>query len=463
LFLENVKKVYFIGIGGVSMSGLAELTFKSGRAATGSDRGAESNKFVKRLRDMGIEVHSKHEAKNITDDIDLVVYTVAVAPDNPELLEAARKGVPTVDRAELLGEIMKGYSKPICVSGAHGKTTTTSMISQILLESGSDPTISVGGNFAPINGNFRIGGKEFFVAEACEYYDSFLKFFPYIGIILNVEADHLDYFKDLRHIRNSFAAFAKNVRHTLVINKNIPDLEELTDGLNIEVITYGIDGDVCAENITYDSFGAASFEAYIKGELFGAVTLRAPGEHNVYNALAAICAALAAGVPKEKIVAGLAKFTGAERRFEFKGEYGGFSVFDDYAHHPTEIKSTLAAAKKMNYNKIICVFQPHTYSRTLALFKEFTEAFDDADLVLALDIYAAREIDSGKIHSRDLVKALNEKNIKALYIKDFNSCVEFLEGARSENTLLITMGAGDVHIAGEMLINKKLSTLSTGA
>lgn len=458
----NIKKVHFIGIGGVSMSGLAEILHKYGYIITGSDQ--SPSKVLEHLESLSIKTTKSHSKENITSDIDLVVYTAAIKSDNAELIEAKEKNIKLMDRAELLGLIMKSYKYPISIAGTHGKTSTTSMISEIFLHGNLDPTITVGGFYPPINGNFKMGDSEYFIVESCEYCDSFLKFYPFIGIILNVEADHLDYFKDLDQIMGSFNKFAKNipVDGNLIINNMIKDVDTIIRDLKCNIITFGNESaNWQAKDINYCKMGLATFNAYFNGENMGSISLRVPGYHNVLNALSACASAYVLGVPMQTIVDGINNFYGINRRFQFKGIVNNITVIDDYAHHPTEIKATLKAAKNFNYNKLWCVFQPHTYTRTKSLLDEFALSFDDADNIIIVDIYSAREKDTGIIHSKDLVKKLISKGKNAIYAEDFEVCQSILSNNCIHNDLLITMGAGDVYIIGDTMLHTDLSTLST--
>lgn len=451
--IGNYKKIHFIGIGGISMSGLALLLNDSGYTITGSDKNLSV--LTDKLSKLGIKIFNSHSKTNITNDIDLVVYTVAVKEDNEELAEARAKHIKIIDRAELLGTIMTNYEYPICIAGVHGKTSTTSMISEVLLNACLDPTISVGAYYKPIDSNFKIGSKKYFVVESCEYYDSFLKFKPYVGVILNIEEDHLDYFSGIDQINNSFNKFAQNINKKgyLIVNNNINDVNLITDKVYTNVITYGNDkADFKSLNVSFNNLGCGSFDVYLKNDFLARLHLKVVGEHNISNALAAFASCHMLNIPTDKIIDGLNSFTGSSRRFEHKGIKNGVTVVDDYAHHPTEIKATLNACINIPKNKLWCVFQPHTYTRTKALFDDFVNCFDKADEIIILDIYAAREKDLGEITSEQLVKALNKKGLSAIYIKTKEKAAEFLLANCIHNDLLITMGAGDVYITGEMFL-----------
>lgn len=448
---QTKEHIYFIGIGGISMSGLAEILASRGHQVSGTD--VKETAVTKHLQSLGIHINFGHRAENITDDITLVVYTAAIHDDNPELRAAHEKGIRIMDRAHLLGQIMDEYHDSVAVSGTHGKTTTTSMVSEILLAAEKDPTITVGGILPTIGSNLRIGNSPYFVAEACEYFDSFLQFNPFIAIILNVESDHLDYFKTLENIRRSFHAFAQRVpdKGLLVISEKIDHVEELTDGLTCHVETFGL-GEKAnwrAENIVHEADGRNSFDVYHNGAFFTTIHLHIPGEHNITNALAAIAASAFLGAAPEDCVKGLHHYTGTERRFQLKGKKDGITVIDDYAHHPTEIKAALAAAQNVQHNTTWCVFQPHTFSRTRFLFDEFGEAFGDADEIIIADIFAARETDDGTVSAAQLAERIAQTGKSARYVGDFAAIEAYLREHCKSGDLLMTVGAGDVYKIGE--------------
>ena len=443
---KNPVHVYFIGIGGISMSGLAQILIEENFKISGSD--SKESAMTKALEAKGIKINYGQKSENITssDKIDVVVYTAAVHPDNPEFMAAKEAGIPMLTRAELLGQIMKEYDLPVAISGTHGKTTTTSMLSKILLEADTDPTLSIGGVFKDIGGNIRVGKSEYFVTEACEYTNSFLSFFPKISVISNIDADHLDFFKDLDDIRHSFRKFAQLLPAdgTLVISGDIENVSEITEGLSCGIITYGSSSsfDYYPTDITYDGNGNPSFTAHLPEGKELKVTLAVPGIHNVYNALAAIAVANILNIEEAHIVSALSAFGGTSRRFEHKGEISGVTIIDDYAHHPTEIKATLTAAQNYPHNKIWCVFQPHTYTRTKALLNEFAEALSLADHVVLADIYAAREKDNLGISSRTLRDKIVEMGHECNYFpttENFNEIEKFLLQNCTKGDLLITM------------------------
>ena len=447
--------VYFIGIGGISMSGLAEILLKEGFIISGSD--ARESALTIHLEKAGAKVFYGQTADHITEDIDVVVYTAAIHDDNPEFVAAKAANLPMLARAELLGQIMRNYPTAIAVAGTHGKTTTTSMLSTILLKAKKDPTITVGGILPQIGGNIRVGHSDTFLTEACEYTNSFLSFYPTVGIILNIEADHMDFFKNLQEIRTSFHRFAALLPEDglLVLDSAIEHPEEITKDIRARVITCGLTGneDYTAKDITYNEKGCASFTLCHKGNALGIVSLLVPGIHNVSNALSALSASLELGIDFEKAVLGLLDFQGTERRFQYKGMVNGITIIDDYAHHPTEITATLKAALHYPHRDIWCVFQPHTYTRTQAFLTDFAKALSLADHVVLTDIYAAREINTIGITSLALKEELEKLGKQCDYFSSFDEIEKFLLKKCMHGDLLITMGAGDVLNIGENLLS----------
>ncbi|WP_035292731.1 UDP-N-acetylmuramate--L-alanine ligase [Clostridium sp. KNHs214] len=451
---DKHKKVHFIGIGGISMSGLAEILIKNGFKVSGSDR--SSSPITEKLESMGVEIFYGHKSENIKD-ADLIVFTAAISSDNPEIIKAKELNMPLMDRAEFLGNIMKGHKYNVAVSGTHGKTTTTSMMSHILLEANVDPTILVGGQLEAINGNVRTGESEYFLTEACEYKASFLKFFPYIGVILNIEEDHLDFYRDLEEIKNTFLKFISLIPDDgyLVANYDDPVTAEICKQTNCNILSFGINnGDVRAKNIHFDKNGCPSFKVFKENTELFTINLNVPGTHNILNALASICAGLCLNIPYDSILKGIESFKGTHRRFEIKGVKNGVTVIDDYAHHPTEIKAALNATKNYPHNKIYCVFQPHTYTRTISLFNNFAESFFNCDELILADIYAAREKDPGNISSQMLSDKINEKGVKCSNIHNFEDIVAYLQPILCTGDILLTVGAGDIFKVGEIFLNK---------
>ena len=457
MYIIDFKKplhVHFIGIGGISMSGLAEILLKEHFTISGSD--AKSSALTEHLTKLGATIFYPQKAENIIEGIDIVVYTAAIHEDNPEFAEAKRQNLPMLSRAQLLGQLMTNYATPIAIAGTHGKTTTTSMLSHILLEAETDPTISVGGILNAIGGNIRVGNSEIFVTEACEYTNSFLNFLPKISVILNVEEDHMDFFKDIDDIRSSFHKFSALLPKdgALVINKNIENMDSIVNNLDCNVITYSEtqDADYSATNITYDEIGNASFDLIRHGQFVDRISLSVAGNHNVSNALSTIAVADLLEIPMETIKKGIFSFTGTVRRFQYKGERNGFTIIDDYAHHPTEIRATLTSARNYPHKDIWCIFQPHTYTRTKAFFHEFAEALSLADHVILADIYAARETDTLGMSSEALAQELKALGADAYYLPSFEAIENFVLKKVIHGDLLITMGAGDVVNIGESLL-----------
>ncbi len=445
--------VFFCGIGGISMSGLAEILHSRGFKISGSDM--KASELTSTLENQGIKVHIGQRTTNITPDIDLFVYTAAIHTDNPEWIEKTRLGIPSLSRAELLGEIMKNFDLPIAVSGTHGKTTTTSMISEVLLGCDLDPTLSVGGMLKSIDGNIRIGHSKYFVTEACEYTNSFLSFFPRIALILNIEEDHMDFFKDINDIRNSFTKFAEllPMDGTLIINGEIDNLDQIIGDLPCNVKTFGFDDrfDYYATDIKFDEKSNATYTLHCP-EGQKTVSLLVPGKHNVANSLAALCCCSACDVPLDKAISLIGKFTGTDRRFEYKGTVGEVTIIDDYAHHPTEIASTLNSAKGYKHNRLWVIFQPHTYTRTKAFLTDFAESLSIADVIVLADIYAAREKNTIGISSKDLQAELLKRGSECYYFPSFDEIENFCLEKCSPGDLLITMGAGDIVKVGESLL-----------
>ena len=448
--------IHFIGIGGISMSGLAEILLEEGFSISGSD--AKESPLTEALEKRGARIFYGQRASNIEDSVQVVVYTAAIHPDNPEFARAVEKGIPMLTRAQLLGQIMRNYDTPIAVAGTHGKTTTTSMVAHILLRGDCDPTISVGGILPAINGNIRVGKSETFLTEACEYTNSFLSFFPKISIILNMDADHLDFFKDIQDIRHSFRRFAELLPSdgALIINTDTPAYEDIIRDLPCRVITYSLekDAEYTASDITWDELGHASFTILHNGAPICTCHLQVPGVHNISNALAAAAAGQLLSLSPEVIAEGLNSFTGTDRRFQLKGTVAGVTIIDDYAHHPTEIQATLRAAKNYPHKTTWCVFQPHTYTSTKALLPEFAHALTLADHVVLADIYAARETDDLGISSQDLCNWVRSLGTPCEYFPTFDEIENFLLENCTQGDLLITMGAGDVVKIGEHLLGK---------
>ena len=452
---NNPSHIYFVGIGGISMSGLAEILHQAGFTVSGSDW--KSSAITQALEAKGIQIKYGENASHITSDIDCAVLTSAVKESNLEFQAIRAMGIPYLTRAQLLGQLMKNYKTSIAISGTHGKTTTTSMISEILLKANTDPTLSIGGILKTIGGNIRVGGDQYFVTEACEYTNSFLSFFPTVALILNIEEDHMDFFRDLADIRHSFRKFAELLPADgcLIINADIPDYEEITEGLSCKIVTYSStvgNADYYPTDITYDRFGHPSFLLHHPGVGTDSFSLKVPGLHNVGNAVAAIALADYLSIDRSVTAAALNGYTGTDRRFEYKGCVGGVTVIDDYAHHPTEITATLSAAQNYPHRTLWCVFQPHTYSRTKEFMKDFAKALCLADKVVLADIYAARETDNLGISSENLQAEIKALGHECFYFPSFDEIENFLLENCIKGDLLITMGAGDVLKIGENLL-----------
>ena len=465
--LSSIKRVHFIGVGGVSMSGLAETLYRNGFIVSGSDRSASP--ATRHLSKMGIDVMIGADAKNITKDIDLVVYTAAIKADNPELVAAGSMGIPIMVRAELLGALLQSYEYAVCVAGTHGKTSTTALITDIALKAGLDPTVNIGGYIGDTN--YYIGNSPYFILEACEYSNSFHYMKPYIGVILNIDEDHMDFHGSIDAIIESFAVFARNIRPggMLVIQDSIPGFDKITAGLTCRIVTFSTGpvnapygnstknpGISCywARNIVIGASGTPSFDI-MEGDNFQArVDLPLPGIYNMHNALAAYAATRALGVEPADIAASLSKTRNVKRRYEYKGIVNGTAIVDDYAHHPTEIKACLAAARSTNPKRIICLFQPHTYTRTRNHFDDFAKSFTEADIVLFVPIYAAREPFDPTITSEMLAKEARANGSMTVSLNSLEEAEGWLRGKLMPDDLLITMGAGDVYLVGERLLSK---------
>jgi len=455
--------IHFIGIGGISMSALARLLASRGFTISGSDW--HESDLTKELDTLGIRVSIGQHAENITKDMDLVVYTAAVHADNEEFCAAQALNIPLMPRSVLLGQIMKQYPHSVGIAGTHGKTTTTSLVSALLLAGELDPTITVGGVLDLIGGNLRIGSGDYFVAEACEYTNTFLSLYPTDVIVLNIEEDHLDFFKDLDEIRTSFAKYVDLVPTdgTAYVNGEIEDYTSLFDNASCRVASYGLlEGETSLENpsssytyaaanIVYDSLGRGSFDFIAEGVFLGRVQMGLIGRHNVSNALPAIALALKYGVSMDTIIRTLPSFTGTKRRFEYKGTLGGITIYDDYAHHPTEIRATLSSVNSVD-KRTVTVFQPHTYTRTKALLPEFADALSLSDVVVLAKIYAARETDTLGVSSQTLADEIAKKGKEVYCFETFDEIENFLLQFCSDGDLLITMGAGDIVKVGENLL-----------
>ena len=459
--LKNIKKIHMIGIGGISMSAIALVLKKYGYIITGSDK--SEGDMINVLEENGIPVYIGSNAE-LVKDADVVVYSSAIKQHDPEFVRAKSLGIPTYERAKFLGLLLQCYDTPICICGTHGKTTTTSMIASIFIDAGLDPNVQVGSKYQKLNDiNYRIGESEYFILESCEYVDSFLNFPHHTATVLHIDEDHLDYFSGIEEIKESFKKFILMTKENgiLVINKddmNCMDvLAKIKDELvrkNIKIYTFSLSdstASVYAKNVSCNVKGFYSFDLVYNDSSYK-FYLTVPGIHNVYDAIAAITTSLAHGISFESMEKSLNEFCGAKRRFEFKKNLGkNILVYDDYAHHPTEIKATLAAAKQKEHNRIIAVFQPHTYTRTKELLNDFATSFQDADIVILSDIYAAREVDDGSISSKDVVELIKKNKVNALYLPTFEEIAKYIHENMQEDDIILTIGAGNITHLNDIL------------
>ena len=443
-YLLPGKHIHLIGIGGVSMRPLGLVLRDKGMIVTGSDMNASVS--TDELIAKGITVHIGHRAENI-EGADCIIRTAAAHNDNPEIAAARAQGIPVFERAQAWGLIMREYKNAICISGTHGKTTTTSMITHIFMEAQRDPTVMLGGYLPLLKAGHRVGNGDTIIMESCEYCDSFLNLYPTVAIINNIEADHLDYFKDLEAVESSFRKFAGLVPRTGYVIANGDNENTVKTLADLRYISFGIGekNDIHAENLSEDD---RSFDVYCFGKLYTHVHLNVYGRHNVYNALAAAAASYVMSIDGEAVALGLASFTGAGRRMEFKGKYHGADVYDDYAHHPGELHALIDAVKTMGYKRIIVAFQPHTYTRTKALFDDFVRELKRVDVAVLAEIYAAREQNTVGISSRDLARQIPN----AVYFETLPEVAAHLHSIATEGDIILTVGAGDIYKAGEMLL-----------
>ena len=446
-YIAPGRRAHLIGIGGVSMAPLAEVLHGAGMVITGSDM--RESAAVEHLRSLGITIHIGHRAENL-GQAELVIRTAAVHDDNPEITAAHAAGIPVFERAQAWGAIMRGYKHALCISGTHGKTTTTSMCTHIIMAADLDPTVMIGGTLPLLGAGHRVGKGDTIILESCEYCNSFLSFFPTVAVILNIEADHLDFFKDLEDVEKSFRAFADLVPEggRIIANRDDENTMHTLAGEERPVTTFGLtEGDIHAANLTWTK-GLPTFDVVYRDAVYAHVSLSVPGLHNVKNALAAAAAAIALGVPGDAVERGLAQFRGAGRRFEHKGTYNGAEVYDDYAHHPGELKALLDTAHTLGYKRVICAFQPHTYTRTKALFDDFVEVLKQPDITLLAEIFGARETNDIGISSKDLA----ERIPGARYYATLPEVTAALRELAQPGDLILTVGAGDIYTAGEALV-----------
>ncbi|MCX7614608.1 MAG: UDP-N-acetylmuramate--L-alanine ligase [Clostridiales bacterium] len=453
--IKNKGRIHLSGIGGVSMSALAELLLSMGARVSGSDR--DHSPVLEKLSALGAEIHVGHLA-SLVDGASVIIRTAAIHDDNPEIKRAKELSIPVLERAFAWGLIMQKYETALCISGTHGKTTTTSMASHIAIEAGLDPAVMVGGNLPIIGGGtLRRGSHRLIIAESCGYWNSFFNFYPTIAVILNIEPDHLDFFKDINEIIASFRAFAERTpkEGIIIVNADDQNAMKSVHGIDRQIVTFGLSekADVYARNVQENN-GFFTFDVLIKEEKYATISLNVPGRHNMYNALACAAASYMSKIPGEAVSKGLLSFYGAGRRFERKGTLNGASIIDDYAHHPSEMKATLDAAFSMGFSRVICLFQPHTYTRTKAFLDDFARELSRCDIVYLLDIYAAREKPDGTVSSEMLASKIEN----AVYCPDFDTAVSLLQETASEGDLILTMGAGSVSEVPELLLKLNSAT-----
>lgn len=444
--LDGIKKIHFIGIGGSGMFPLAKILYSQGFEVTGSD--IYESDTMEKIEKLGIKVTLNQKKENIQNH-DLVVFSAAIKESNPEITAAKEKNIPIIERSVLLGIIFKNYKNSVAVSGTHGKTTTTSMITSVLLDAGKEPTAVIGASLKKINGNSCTGNSDIIVGEACEYVDSFLQLFPSISVITNVDADHLDYFGSLENVKKSFGKFASQTKKLIIVNGDDDNSRDCVKNVKVKKIFFGMgeDNTYSARNVTYTNMQQAKFDIFKGSEKISHIELTVPGKHNLYNALAAFIVCSELEVPGEVISKSLHEFSGAHRRFEILGKINDITVVDDFAHHPTEIKATLNAASKMGFNRVWAVFQPHTYSRTSMLLGDFAEALSIADKVVVSEILPVREVNTYGIHSRDLT----DKIENSIYIPDFDQITEYILKNAKPGDLVLTLGGGNVYRCANMI------------
>lgn len=443
--LDNVKRIHFIGIGGSGMCPLAEILYSEDFEITGSD--CNESDTLDRIKAMGIKVFDSHKAENV-EGADLIVYSAAIKKDNPEIVAGSSLNIPCIERSVMLGVVTRRYNRSVAVAGTHGKTSTTAMISQVLIGSGFDPSAIIGGKLPAIGGNSYVGESDIIVCEACEYVDTFLELTPYLSVVLNIDADHLDYFKNLGNIKKSFSKFANQTTHAVIYCGDDENSVDTFKDLNLEKITFGI-GENCdyrAESIVSNGMNQ-SFDLYFKGELVSNIKLVVPGKHNIMNALAAAAAAHHLGATGKEIAENLEKFTGVHRRFEVLGVTKGITVADDFAHHPTELTAVLTSAMNMGFRKVWAIFQPHTYSRTAILLEDFAKALSIPDEIIISEILAVRETNTYNIYSTDLGAKIEGSHC----IDTFEEITDFILENAKDGDLVLTMGGGNVYRCANMI------------
>lgn len=447
---DKAKKIHFVGIGGSGMCPMAEILHHNGYVLTGSD--SNESDTLERIKSYGIPVFMGQRAENI-GDAEAVIYTAACKQDNPELVAAREKGIPTLERSVALGMLTAKFSYPVAVSGTHGKTTTTGMLTQILIEAGKDPSAIIGGKLPLIGGNGRVGKSDLIVCEACEYVDTFLQLHPAASIILNIDADHLDYFKTVDNIVKSFNRFAHQTSRLLVVNGDDPRAMESVKGLEgREIVTFGKSdkNDYYPAEMSEEPTACEDFTLMHRGEKLGRVKLIVPGEHNMMNAIAAAATAHSLGVEPAAICSALGKFSGVHRRFEILGNFNGITVADDFAHHPTELTAVLSSAMKMGYRQVWAVFQPHTYSRTYTLLDDFAKALSIPDNVVMTEILAVRETNTYNIHTSDLAAKIPG----SVWFNSFEEIADYVMKKAQPGDLILTLGGGDIYKCANIIVDK---------
>ena len=450
--LDRVKKLHFVGIGGSGMCPMAEILFHKGYQLTGSD--INESDTLDRIRSYGIPVSMGHKAANI-GDAQAVVYTAACKADNPELVAARERGIPTLERSVMLGLLARKFARPVAVSGTHGKTTTTAMLTEILIDGGMDPSAIIGGKLPMLGANSRVGHGQTLVVEACEYVDTFLQLHPAVSVILNIDADHLDYFKTVDNIVKSFRQFARQTSQLILVNgDNARAMESVKDLPNVKIVTFGMSehNDYSPTEMNEEDTACEDFTLTYRRKKLGRVNLMVPGEHNMLNAIAAAAAAHCLGVDPEKICASLGKFSGVHRRFEVLGKFEGVTVADDFAHHPTELTAVLTSAVRMGYRQVWAVFQPHTYSRTYNLLNDFAKALSIPHHVVMTEILAVRETNTYNIHTSDLAAKIPG----SVWFDSFEKIADYVMKNAQPGDLILTLGGGDIYKCANLIVEKYL-------
>ena len=446
------KRVHMIGIGGSSMSGLAEMLLKEGYTVTGSDNA--NSHAVERLRGMGISVSVGHDKKNVAG-ASLIVFSAAIAPENPERQAAREQGIPEMERSVLLGQLMRFHKNAVCICGTHGKTTTSSMIAEIMLECGMDPSVSIGGRLDALGGGSRVGKKDVFVAEACEFHGSFLEMHPTVAVVLNIEEDHLDWYKDIEHIEKAFGDFLSLLpENGFALGWGEDErVARRLKAAPCESRTFGLKSanDYYPQNLSYSDTGCPRFDILFRGEKLGRAELQVAGEFNVINALAAFSAAHVVGIAPEKIAASLSRFAGVHRRFELTGIIDGVKMYHDYGHNPAEMRAALSVGKMQKPNRLWAVMQPHTYSRVKSLFQDYLTCTQAADFTLVTDIFAAREKDPGDIKAEMIVEGMRAHGVNAVHTPTFNDTENYLRAHWQPGDLVLTMGCGNINLLNEQM------------